>query len=320
MDVQNLSDIGFEDAAKAQLLLLGLPGNGVSTADIDAFLPLLLTALRESPDPDRALNAFVRWFAAIEEPRTFLPVLRELGVLNRFCFVTGCSQYFADLLARYPDDFAIPARPAQYDVRETPARRYHEISRLTEGCDTLDEQRDVLRRWKAREMLQIGVRDLLGLDDMPTTAREFSNLADACVQMALDIAYSSLAVAPLPFAIFALGKLGGQELNYSSDIDLIFVHGDGLPSLIVPEDRKYGDRNWEDGKWLETAVYLARLAETIISVLADDSAYGHVFRVDMRLRPEGRFGHSRARSQLTVPTTRNGPKTGSGRCCSKPGS
>ena len=99
---------------------------------------------------------------------------------------------FCRPLARNPDDFALLVEPEKYEVRETPARRYLEITRLVEDCATPEQQRDTLRRWKAREMLQIGVRDLLGLDDMPTTAREFSNLADACVQMALDIALASV--------------------------------------------------------------------------------------------------------------------------------
>ena len=284
-----IDNIRFTDTQKAQRYLQDLPGRGVSNGDVTVFLPLLLEALRESPDPDRSLSAFARWFAATDSPRAYLPLLHQPGVLARFCFVTGCSQYFADLLMRNPADFVLLATPEQSGYRETPARRYYEITRLVEDCPTLDQQRDTLRRWKAREMLQIGIRDLLGLDDMPTTAHEFSNLADACVQMALDIALASVgkvqetsdsAFIDNPLAVFALGKHGGQELNYSSDIDLMFVHADGLPShLTTPE-----------GKRMETPVYLARLAETIIQTLTEESAYGHVFRVDMRLRPEGRFG------------------------------
>src|SRR5262249_37056174 len=118
--------------------------------------------------------------------------------------------------------------------------------------------------------------------------REFSNLADACVQKALDIALQEVRGGPpaslprplAPFAVIGMGKLGGQELNYSSDIDLMFVHGDDLPAEVVVED----------GRKLETRIYLGRLAETVIKVLTEERVNGHVFRVDMRLRPEGRFG------------------------------
>ncbi len=331
----------MEEALKAQHCLNELVGSGVTEADVAALLPLLLNALHAAPDPDRALAALDRWLAAAETPRDYLPLLMQPDVLNRFCLVTGSSQYFADLLVRNPDDFRVLVHPERYGERETPARRYLEISRLTEGCDTPEQQRDVLRTWKTREMLQIGVRDLLGLDDMPTVAREFSNLADACVQMALEIAYASIGVrgqgsgvreeeekkrrkeeektagqgtgnreqgtegiqsaisnrqsaisssfilhpsslpAPLNLlTVFALGKHGGQELNYSSDIDLIFVHADGLPAQVV----------LEDGRRMETPVYLAKLAQTLINILSEDNGYGNVFRVDMRLRPEGRYG------------------------------
>ena len=293
----------MEEALKAQHCLNELVGRGITEADVATLLPLLLNALHAAPDPDRALAAFGRWLAAVETPRDYLPLLMQPNVLNRFCLVTGSSQYFADLLVRNPDDFRVLVHPERYGERETPARRYLEISRLTEGCDTPEQQRDVLRQWKAREMLQIGVRDLLGMDDMPTVAREFSNLADACVQMALDLAFASLEekgeskkekaqasgedtfsflLSPFSFsfAVFALGKHGGQELNYSSDIDLIFVHADGLPAQVV----------LEDGRRMETPVYLAKLAQTLINILSEDNGYGNVFRVDMRLRPEGRFG------------------------------
>ena len=289
------------DAICLQRCLAELCGRGIAEADAAALLPLLMDALSNSPDPDRALAAFTRWFDAVETPRDYLLLLQLPDVLSRFCLVTGNSQYFAELLVRNPDNLQILVHPEHYGKRETPAHRYREISRLTEGCDTLEQQCDVLRQWKAREMLQIGVRDFLGLDDMPTVAREFSNLADACVQMALDIAYASLEekgerkrknadtqdtssflLSPFssPLTVFALGKHGGQELNYSSDIDLIFVHADGLPAHI----------HLEDGRRMETPVYLAKLAETLINVLSEDKGNGNVFRVDMRLRPEGRFG------------------------------
>ncbi len=283
-----------------QHCLQALAAHGITEADSAMLLPLLLDGLRLSPDSDRAFAAFERWLAALETPRDYLPLLQSLDVLNRFCLVTGSSQYFADLLIRNPDDIHILVHPEGYGERETPAHRYREVSRLMEGCDTPEQQRDVLRQWKAREMLQIGVRDLLGLDDMPTAAREFSNLADACVQMALEIAYATLEekgegkkekatdsgsfsflLSPLssPLTVFALGKHGGQELNYSSDIDLIFVHADGLPAYIT----------LESGRRMESPAYLAKLAETLISVLSEDGGQGNVFRVDMRLRPEGRF-------------------------------
>ena len=265
--------------------LRGLAGFGVTDEDIAALTPLLLNALRGSPEPDRALGSFARWFEAVSGRASYLKLLLQHPIaLDVFCLVTGSSPYFADLLARNPEYFEIIANPGMRGGRVSASAQYRAVSSLISICHSPQLKKDALRRWKAREMLRIGIRDLAGLADMPTTAREFSNLADACVQCALDIALSAAPLLPEsfvpPFAVIGMGKLGGQELNYSSDIDLMFVHGDHLPEKL----------ELADGRKTETTTYLTRLAESIVKILADETANGHVFRVDMRLRPEGRFG------------------------------
>jgi glutamate-ammonia-ligase adenylyltransferase len=301
MDVETLGQIGLTDPRKALELVRSLAGNGVSDADLSPLFPILRDGLRESPDPDRSLQSFVRWFAAVGSPFSHLQsLLRHPVSLRIFCLVTGGSQYFADLLVRNPEYFEILANPGVRGGTKSVEQFARELTSLTRVCQRIELKRDALRRWKAREMLRIGVRDLIGLSEMPQTAHEFSNLADACIQQALDIARFALPLAPepasdnstrsetqvaasasyLPFTVIGMGKLGGQELNYSSDIDLIFMCGDELPEKVTTvEDRK-----------LDTETYLRRLAQTVINTLTDDTANGHVFRVDMRLRPEGRFG------------------------------
>ena len=299
MNVETLRRVGFADPAQALARIQGLAGNGVSDTDLTPLLPILEEGLRESPDPDRALNSFVRWFAAVGSPVSHLQTLRRHPVsLHLFCLVTGCSQYFADLLVRQPEYFEILSNPGVRGGTKSVARFAREVASLTGVCQRVELKRDALRRWKAREMLRIGVRDLIGLSEMAETAHEFSNLADACVEQALDIARFALPIVVssspeqdtdnspaigagfLPIAVIGMGKLGGQELNYSSDIDLIFVCGDDLPEQVTTAE----------GRRLDTETYLRRIAQTVISTLADDTTNGHVFRVDMRLRPEGRFG------------------------------
>jgi glutamate-ammonia-ligase adenylyltransferase len=279
---QELRTAGLTDVVRAQQYLRDLAGTGVSDADLALLAPSLLLALRASPDADRALAAFARWFGAVGNPAAYLQVLRRHPVaLELFCLVTGCSQYFADLLTRQPEYFEIISNPGVRGGTRTAAAFYRDVSGAVDICQRLELKRDVLRRWKAREMLRIGVRDLIGLADMPSTAREFSNLADSCVQKSYEIALSTHQTSSvLPFAVIAMGKLGGQELNYSSDVDLMFVHGDALPHEVV----------LATGRRMDPLSYLNRLAETLIKTLAEETAGGHVFRVDMRLRPEGRFG------------------------------
>jgi glutamate-ammonia-ligase adenylyltransferase len=280
---EELHAIGLSDENTALRSLQRLAGQGITDDDLEPLFPILLDALRESPDPDRALQSFTRWFEGIGGRYSYLQLLlRHPVALNLFCLVTGSSQYFADLLVRQPEYFEIIANPGVRGGTKSVATFYREVSSLVNACQHPSLKKEALRRWKAREMLRIGVRDLVGLADMPATAREFSNLADACIQCAYDITLSLLPLAspPPPFAVIGMGKLGGQELNYSSDIDLVFVHGDDLPYEIETRE----------GRHIETVLWLGRFAEALIKVLAEKTAQGHVFRVDMRLRPEGRFG------------------------------
>jgi glutamate-ammonia-ligase adenylyltransferase len=111
----------------------------------------------------------------------------------------------------------------------------------------------------------------LGYAGLVDTTQAISDFADVCLRMALQIASEEQGVEDPPFAIIAMGKLGGQELNYSSDIDLIFVHG----SQTNPASPSFNP---------------IKLAEAVRDAMARVTDAGFVFRVDLRLRPEGRFG------------------------------
>ena len=147
------------------------------------------------------------------------------------------------------------------------AALWADLTRRVGIAKTPNARRDALRRFKPPEVLRIGIRDLLGLASMPETVRAISDFADVCVRMAWHVCAEERGLTNAPFAVFALGKLGGQELNYASDIDLIFIHGDAMP-----------------------AAEAVHLGEAIRDALAKATDAGFVFRVDLRLRPEGRFG------------------------------
>ncbi len=119
---------------------------------------------------------------------------------------------------------------------------------------------DALRRWKRREMVRIALRDLLGLADLATVARNLSQLADACLRAAF-----ALAAPDVPMAVIGMGKLGGRELNYASDVDVVFVH--------------------EGDEFAAT-----RAARRLITAMASPTAEGIVFRTDADLRPDGKAG------------------------------
>ncbi len=140
---------------------------------------------------------------------------------------------------------------------------------------------DGLRRFKRREMLRVAVADLAGEAAVGAVGSSLSDVADACLQAAL-------GETSIPFAVIAMGKLGGRELNYSSDIDVMFVH-DGDPASAE------------------------RAAESLIRAIGEVTPEGQTFRIDPHLRPEGKSGPLAPRSSPTSSTTTGGPVPGSTR-------
>ena len=144
-----------------------------------------------------------------------------------------------------------------------------------------------LRQWRRREMMRIAWRDLAGWADLDETLATLSEFADACVDGALmklhawaveksGEPHGEYSGKSQKLVVLALGKLGGQELNFSSDIDLIFAYPEegetrGTPALSNHE-------------------FFIRLGQSLINVLNENTADGFVFRVDMRLRPNGASG------------------------------
>lgn len=270
-----LEEAGFTDPARAERIIRSLAGQGVTDDDVELMIPLLLRSLAASPDPDRALNNFERWFQSVTNRITHVRyLLGHPAAVEIFFTVCGTSQFFSDILIRNPEYFEILANPGVRGGAKSAGTFYRELSAFVDAIVRPELKLEAMRRFKHREILRIGTRDILGLADMPATAHEFSGLADACIQKCLEIAQAASGPGPMPFAVIAMGKLGGQELNYSSDIDLLFVAGDEGPSEAAAD-------------WPAACI---RLAERLVSGLSQNMASGHLFRVDMRLRPEGRFG------------------------------
>ena len=153
---------------------------------------------------------------------------------------------------------AVRLDPSLLGVLDPPSEFATEKMSLVAPDD--DDALDGLRRWKRRQLLRIALRDLLGEADLATVGRELSLLADACFARALEIADEGP-----PLAIIGMGKLGGSELNYASDVDIVFVH-DGATEAAVKRARK------------------------VVQALTSFTTEGAVYRVDTDLRPDGQTG------------------------------
>jgi len=169
----------------------------------------------------------------------------------------------------------------------TPAEHVTELTAAAAGELGSEHIPALLRRHKRRHVLRIGARDLLGLAPVTETVRELSALAHGAIEVAsryarLQVAADygeSVGIDPLRFVVLAMGKLGGEELNFSSDIDLIYLFDGGSGQTSGGSRRPVGG-----------ASFATRMAEIITRALSEVSPDGLVFRVDLRLRPDGQNG------------------------------
>ena len=216
-------------------------------------------------DPDRVLtrlDSFITAYgarAALFELWNSKPVMFELLLL-----LFDRSEFLAELAIRTPDlidDLVVGERLGIRKAAE-------EILRdLKHGLADAD-QFLWLRRYHEAEQMRLGLRDILGLVDFEQNLTELSALADACLQYALLVVMRENRLKHAPFAIIGLGKLGGCEINYGSDLDLVFVTEAKAKDL--PKQQK--------------------LAARVLDLLSRRTEQGIVFVTDARLRPDGEKG------------------------------
>jgi glutamate-ammonia-ligase adenylyltransferase len=283
-----LAGLGLRDPEQARRDLRDLGRLGLPAAPLSRLLSggPLRDALREAPDPGLALTGLERYLAA--HPDRAGAVERLAGdpeAVRTLVGLGGSSRHLGEQLVREPAllDW-LRARPGPRDRDAMVAELADRLDR--EAADDVAAARAVLRRYKARELARIALDDVRGTATLEETTGSLSALADACLEAAYRVARRE-AVArhgaprdafgrPVGFAVLALGKLGGGELNYSSDIDLIYV---------------YEAEGRTDGPAAATnADHFARLGGTLARLLSDHTEDGQAYRVDLRLRPEGAQG------------------------------
>jgi glutamate-ammonia-ligase adenylyltransferase len=277
-----LGEYGFADirAAAANLRLLAFgPGHvhlpGRRRRAFLRIAPTLLDKVSGSPDPDMALRNLERFASASGDRVAFLKVLSDSPMaVQALARLLGTSPLLADTLAKTPEILGWLATPSTLGSEKSRAQMESELRERLGACDAWEEKLNALRRYKRREMLRIGARDLAGLSDLTGTMRDLTFLAEASLELALEASAQELRahdpeMPGAPFAVVALGKLGSQELHYSSDLDVVFVLGD---------------------EGAQQAHRFSRLAEKVIQAMTELTEEGYDFKVDPRLRPEGGAG------------------------------
>jgi glutamate-ammonia-ligase adenylyltransferase len=238
---------------------------------------LNLSRLSDSLPPDDLAQAY-------ERPET----ARVLGAF------LGGSESLPEQLAMRQDVFSVLFLERGYERTGMPDSLLSEAAELSDRCAIEEEIKKALRRWKFREVARIAVRDLARLSDLTEVMADLSSLASAALGGAVRFARRQLSErygAPMietvggdrrecGFVILGMGKLGGHELNFSSDIDLVYLY----------ETEQGTTEGGQGGEPVTLHQYFVRLCEMITRILSEVTEDGFVFRVDLRLRPDGTKG------------------------------
>ena len=226
-----------------------------------------------------------------EQPRTLQRLLRDPALLSDTLALAAWSPLLATTLEQSPDYVSWLSRE-RTDVRvRTRDQLKESLARFALTNSTLAPQ-VLLARFRRRELLRLYLHDVRRAHTLVETTEELSNLADAILDFALSLARQDLdnrygaplhdeqgRTATAEFCVIALGKLGSWELNYASDIDLLFIYSEDGTTAGSSERDKLSNRE-----------YFIKLSEAVSKLVGHPAGEGAAYRVDLRLRPHGRDG------------------------------
>ena len=282
---QWLADLGVLNTRAAHSALTNLAVNGLPLDLLGTICEQFEEVAPQLADPDRALNSLERFLLAARSPLSMAALFeRDPKSLPNLLLMFASSQNLSDQLCTDPESFDLLRM-----TQGRPVAREVLVDELVSIVRSMTNQDDVLaelRRFKRRETLRIAYGDLVQGLPVSQITRQISYVADAVVEAALDYAQRTVIekrsqrnghkFSQPHFVVLALGKLGGLELNYSSDIDLVFLYqaAEGV----------------DQAQQIEMQDYANRVSQELIRLLTENTSLGFAYRVDMRLRPEGQQG------------------------------
>jgi [glutamine synthetase] adenylyltransferase / [glutamine synthetase]-adenylyl-L-tyrosine phosphorylase len=290
-----LAPYGLHDVEKADANLQSMAGDPRSRQLLARILPDILQSISQTADPDQALNEWERYLeAGNARAQVFSFLANAPHLLQLLCVLFGNSPAMAETVIRDPmviywmeDQRLLKSRPTKKRLQ---VMLHEALSVVTSG----DRKLEILRRFHRREMLRIGARDLFRVAKVQETFQSLSQLAETVIHAAYHLVKTELeSQHGVPhhtnstgkshqtrFTILGMGKLGGGELNYSSDVDLVYIY-----------ESSHGHTKANDGQSsISNEAYFQTLARKLTQVLSQSTSEGSLFRVDLRLRPEGDIG------------------------------
>ncbi|KEA65219.1 Glutamate-ammonia-ligase adenylyltransferase [Marinobacterium lacunae] len=299
--VQYLRTLGFEDPERALQQLRNLQQlrtvqmlQQVAQTRLQAVMPRLLPMVGRTENPEVTLERVLLLVQAVLRRSAYLVLLHENpGALKQLVRLCSASQWFADQISRQPGLLDELIDPRTLFTPPDKARLNDELRQLLVRIpeEDTEQQMEALRYYKHAHVLRVAASDITGALPLMKVSDYLTWLAEVILDAVLEIAWRDMTakygvpqrVAGEPcdpdFIIVGYGKLGGIELSYGSDLDLVFVYeADG--NLMT----QGGQRE------LPNPVFFTRLGQRIIHILSTLTPSGQLYEVDMRLRPSGNSG------------------------------
>jgi len=302
--MERLSVLGFREAARAaknvSLLWNGPPFIHFTEASkvlLRRIAPFIFKEITASPEPDMALQTLDKFISAVGARSSLYSLLAQNHHIIRLLVgLFGTSSFLSRILLAHPEILdALVAANVSSTVK-TKEEMAGELARLIGACKDYEEELDALRRFRNLEILRIGINDIYGELSIEEVSLQITLLAEVSMEFALGKALDQVSQRfgrPISgpdgsgkeaaFSIIGMGKLGGAEMSYSSDLDIIFIYSDngetsgdykGKTSLKVTSNHEF----------------FVKVGQTLISILSVPTREGHAFKVDTRLRPSGSSG------------------------------
>ena len=291
--VRELEKAGFADPRKAYGNLLAVRDGEVYAPPSPKRLkvmrslgPALVTEIAKSSAPDQALLNLSKFSHRIGGRTGFLTLLAENPATMRLLITLFAeSQFLTDLFLNRPELIDTLIRGDLTRIQKSRDDMLAELRATLEENADLEAKLNALRRYKTEEFIRIGLHDLGGAIELEAVLKQLSNLAEACLECALQLTIDELQrkfgpIHQSSFAVLGMGKMGGRELDYNSDLDLVFIYA-------AHEDAQ--SRGGTQGK-LEAHEFYVRVGQKLITYLSAPTEEGVAYKIDMQLRPSGKSG------------------------------
>ncbi len=267
----------------------------LARARLDKLIPMVLMCSCQSDDPDESAKRLLGLLRVIAGRSVYLQVLIEQPKsLDRLVRLLSASKWLTEFVSSYPmviDELLDHRLTHELPDELTLQNEMQVITQQVSG-ETLDIQMDAIRQFKQANLMRLVTADLEGLLPIKDISNRLVAIAQVVLKASCDLVWSDLVrkhgrpamvvngeIAYPEFAVVAYGKLGGYELGYGSDLDIVFLHD------------SEGDKQRTDGdKVLENAVFFSRAAQKTVAFLTTHTPAGTLYEIDTRLRPNGKSG------------------------------